>query len=184
MGIASDFLPPLPDSLTGTSVTLKPFTEGDITPDYVAWLNDPEIMRFSNQRFRRHTAETCRDYLASFVDSPNLFLKIVRVSDGRTIGTMTAYAAVPHRTVDLGILVGCRSAWGQGLGRDAWQTLLSWLLGEPGVRKVTGGTMRCNLGMVRIMERCGMTLEAVRPQQELLDGLPQDLVYYGKFPTI
>jgi RimJ/RimL family protein N-acetyltransferase len=41
--------------------------------------------------------------------------------------------------------------------------------------------MRCNAPMVKLMERSGMTLEAVRPQQELLDGVPQDMLYFGKF---
>ena len=78
-------------------------------------------------------------------------------------------------------MVGLRSEWGQGYGQDAWNTLLTWLLDRDCVRKVTAGTMRCNLAMVRLMERSGMSLEAVRPQQELLDGVPQDLLYFGRF---
>jgi RimJ/RimL family protein N-acetyltransferase len=49
------------------------------------------------------------------------------------------------------------------------------------LRKVTGGAMRANVAMVRIMEKSGMTLEAVRGAQELLEGKPQDLLYYAKF---
>ena len=173
---------PLPiEVLAGRRVTLQPFLAADVTPEYVGWLNDPQVVRFSNQRFRRHSLSSCRDYVASFGGSPNRFLKILRQEDGRMVGTMTAYAAVHHGTVDIGLIVGCRSTWGQGVGQDAWNTLLYWLLEIAGVRKVTGGAMRCNLAMVRIMERSGMTLEAVRPGQEMLDGIPQDLVYFGKF---
>jgi hypothetical protein len=32
-----------------------------------------------------------------------------------------------------------------------------------------------------LMERSGMKIEATRIGQELLDGRPQDLVYFGKF---
>ena len=81
----------------------------------------------------------------------------------------------------MGILIGRRQAWGQGLGQDAWSTLMSWFLEEVKVRKATGGTIRSNLAMVRIMENSGMTLEAVRGGQELLEGKPQDLLYYAKF---
>lgn len=94
---------------------------------------------------------------------------------------MTVYVSVPHGTADVGIMVGCRTVWGQGIGSDAWSTMLAWLLETVGVRKVTAGTMRCNLAMVRLMEGSGMVLEAVRPMQELLDGIPQDIVLYGKF---
>lgn len=173
-------LPPI-DAVTGCLVVLRPFLAADVTPEYVSWLNDSQVVRFSNQRFRQHSLSSCLDYVSSFHGAPNRFLKILRQEDGRTVGTMTAYAAVHHGTVDMGIMLGCRSSWGQGIGQDAWNTLLRWLLSAGGVRKVTGGAMRANQAMVRIMERSGMTLEAVRPGQELLDGVPQDLVYFGKF---
>jgi ribosomal-protein-alanine N-acetyltransferase len=172
--------PPIAD-LAGRIVALQPFLVADVTPEYVDWLNDPQVVRFSNQRFRQHSLSSCRDYVSSFNGTTNQFLKILRQIDGRMVGTMTAYAELHHGIVDMGIMVGCRSAWGCGIGQDAWNTMLGWLLNVGGVRKVTAGAMRCNLAMVRIMERSGMSLEAVRPGQEMLDGVPQDLVYFGKF---
>lgn len=176
-------LPPL-DAVAGRLVVLRPFLASDVTNVYVSWLNDPQVVRFSNQRFRQHSLSSCLDYVSSFHGTANRFLKILRQEDGRMVGTMTAYAALHHGTVDMGIMVGCLSAWGQGIGQDAWNTLLHWLLSAGGVRKVTGGAMRSNQAMVRIMERSGMTLEAVRPGQEVLDGVPQDLVYFGKFRDV
>jgi len=172
------------DDLEGDLIVLKPFTFDDITLEYVGWLNDPDVVRFSNQRFRQHSRQSCQTYLDSFTGSANRFLKIVRRRDGLMVGTMTAYVSLHHRTVDMGIMVGCRSVWGHGIGQDAWNTLLYWLLEQEFVRKVTAGTMRCNVAMVHIMERSAMTLEAVRPQQELLNGEAQDIVYYGKFRTV
>lgn len=167
--------------LEGDKTVLTPFAPVDITAEYLSWLNDPEVVKYSNQRFIAHTAESCAKYLDSFAGTGNLFLKILRKSDGAAVGTMTAYYSAPHRTVDVGIMVGNREAWGRGIGQDAWNTLLAWLLAQECVRKLTAGTMRCNGAMVRLMERSGMIHEAVRPQQELFDGVPQDLLYYGKF---
>lgn len=167
--------------LVGEKTVLTPFSSGDITGEYIAWLNDSEVVKYSNQRFRTHTAASCAAYLAGFEDTDNLFVRIARKDDGVFVGTMTAYHAVPHRTVDVGIMVGDRATWGRGIGQDAWNTLLAWLLVQDCVRKITAGTMRCNVAMVRLMERSGMALEAVRPGQELLDGEAQDLLYYGRF---
>jgi len=169
------------DVLPGEKVLLKPFHALDICPEYINWLNDPLVVKYSNQRLRIHTRESCEAYLASFSGTQNRFIKIEQKHDGSFVGTMTAYVSVPHRTVDVGILLGCTTVWGKGVGQDAWNTLLGWLLNQPAVRKVTAGAMRCNEAMVKIMERSGMIFEAVRPQQELLDGIPQDLVYYGIF---
>jgi RimJ/RimL family protein N-acetyltransferase len=167
--------------LKGNRVLLGLFQPSDITPEYLGWLNDPQVVRYSNQRLHQHSAETCKKYLSSFEGTNNWFLKIVDSLDGLTVGTMTAYASAHHGTVDLGILIGRREVWGQGLGQDAWNTLMGWFLEKAKLRKVTGGAMRANVAMVRIMEKSGMNLEAVRGGQELLEGKPQDLLYYAKF---
>ncbi len=41
--------------------------------------------------------------------------------------------------------------------------------------------MARNRGMEKIMQRAAMTLEAVRSEQELLDGEPVDLFIYSIF---
>jgi len=174
-----ELIPPL-EKISGQLVFVAPFTKADITETYIGWLNDPEIVRYSNQRFKKHTFDSCIDYFSSFELTPNRLFKIIKKQDQKMIGTMTAYVSVHHGTADLGLLVE-RSVWGQGIGLDAWQTLMNWLLGLPGVRKVTGGTARGNLAMLQIMKRSGMKLEAVRERQEVFDGQTQDLLYFGKF---
>lgn len=162
--------------LQGRQVTLRTFTESDITPAYLGWLNDRALMRFSNQRFRDHSADSCRAYVAGFAGSPNLFLAIRH--GGELVGTMSCYRSPQHGTADIGLLVG--SGQGRGFGRDAWATLMDYLLAQ-GTRKVTGGTLRCNTAMVRIMEACGMQPDGVRRGQELVDGQPQDILYFARF---
>lgn len=167
--------------LEGQLVELRPFGVADITQTYVSWLNDPEVVRFSNQRFSVHTAESCARYLAGFAGSPNHFLAIVRRDTVETIGTMTAYISPHHGTADVGILVGCKRIWGGGFGLDAWRTLLQWLLGERGLRKVTAGTLACNEPMLRLMLKSGMHLEATRAAQEIVAGAEQDILYFARF---
>lgn len=165
--------------LIGAKVRLDTFVEADLTSAYLGWLNDPEVVRFSNQRFRSHTRESCAAYLESFRGTANDFLSIK--ADGEAIGTMSVYRAVPHRTADVGIMIGDRAYWNGGYGQDAWSTLLDWLLTHGGTRKVTAGTLACNKGMVRLMERSGMTLEGTRKAQELVDGKPIDILLYARF---
>lgn len=167
--------------LSGRKVLLRPFLQSDITPEYISWLNDPEVVRHSNQRFVLHTESSCRAYLDSFRNTPNLFLSVRTLTDNLFIGTMTAYVSLPHGTVDIGILIGQKSMWGSGIGQDAWDTLLNWFIEHRRIRKVTAGALSSNKAMIRIMERSGMRREAIRPKQELLDGEPLDICYYGKF---
>lgn len=94
---------------------------------------------------------------------------------------MTAYVAPPHGTADIGLLIGERDAWGKGYGYEAWQRLMDHLLNDHALRKITGGTVSGNVGMIKIMQRAGMHCEATRRQQEIIDGEIQDIVYFAKF---
>ena len=170
--------------LTTDRLLLRPFQPTDIDTRYLGWLQDPDVTRFSNQRFRRHTLESCFAYEHSFKESQNTFLLLEHRADQVPIGTMTVYRAEMHGTADIGLMVGNKSYWRQGLGLEAWSCVLHALLQEPGLRKVTGGTARPNVGMVKIMEESGMQLEAVRRQQELIEGQPVDLLYYARFAEI
>ena len=162
-------------------ILLSPFQESDITDEYVSWLNDPEVVRFSNQRFRSHSTASCRDYLRSFAGTENLFMAVRLAADRRMIGTITAYVNRHHGTADMGLMIGDRSEWGKGYGLDAWRGLMRQLLEERRMRKVTGGTLDCNTAMKRIMEKSGMYLEAIRARQEIVEGAPHDILYFAIF---
>src|SRR5437879_5515282 len=148
--------------LSGQQVMLRPFTRADITEQYIRWLNDPIVLQFSNQRFVSHDRASCLRYLESFTGTDNLFLNVFRLDNNQAIGTLTAYVSRHHGTADVGIMIGDRSVRGRGYGQDAWNTLINWLIVEVRIRKVTAGTVACNRAMVRLMERSGMKVEAVR----------------------
>lgn len=165
----------------GKSVELRLFTERHITKEYINWLNDPEVVKFSNQRFAKHDEYSSLAFLRSFDETANLFLAIHMLNSGAFVGTMTAYFSIPNQTVDLGLMVGDRSSWGKGVGSDAWSALMNRLLNTGAIRKITGGTLRCNVGMLNIMLKTGMKPDGVRYGHALVEGVPQDILYYSKF---
>jgi RimJ/RimL family protein N-acetyltransferase len=170
---------PLP-LLEGRRVVLRAMRSSDITAQHVAWLSDPLVVKHSNQRFVQHTLDSCLHYLSGFEGSPNLYASARLLHTGQPVGTLTAYRSPHHGTADIGILMGERSLWGQGLGLEAFTLLADWLAVQPGMRKLTCGMLACNLGMVALAQRAGFVREAVRAGQELLDGEPVDLVYFAR----
>ncbi len=160
---------------------LRAMRSSDITPQHVAWLNDPAVVRYSNQRFVQHTLDSSLRYLNSFEGSANLYLSARLHTTDQAVGTLTAYRSPQHGTADIGILLGERSLWGQGLGLEAFALLADALAAEPRLRKLTCGMLACNHGMVAIARRAGFVQEAVRRGQELVDGQPTDLLYFARF---
>jgi RimJ/RimL family protein N-acetyltransferase len=167
--------------ISGNKISLRNFSRPDLTERYVGWLNDPEVVRFSNQRFINHDEKSCLSYLSSFKKTSNLFLAVERIDTGQIIGTLTTYINNNHGTAEVGILIGEKTLWGLGYGQDAWDTLLHWLERQEFVRKIVAGTLRSNQGMIKLFERSEMRQEAIWGAHEILDGKPEDILLYAKF---
>lgn len=163
-------------------LSLRPFTLDFVSERYIGWLNSPEIVRYSEQRFQRHTLESCRDYALSFRDTPHYFWAILaRDETIGHIGNLNAYIEEHHRVADVGILLGERSAWGRGYATEAWLAACDFLLRELGLRKVTAGTLSVNAPMLRLMERAGMLPDGARVRQAVWEGREVDVVQAALF---
>lgn len=173
-----------PEEIPTQRLRLVPFSSEHLTPRYISWLNDQEVMKFSEHRHETNTLATGRAYWQSFQGTNN-FLWAIEARDSTLghIGTMTAYLDIINEVADMGIMIGNRLAWGKGYGLESWQALGRWLLEEAGVRKITAGTMADNKAMLAIMNKAGMVPDGVRKAQVLLDGQPVDIVYSALFKT-
>lgn len=163
-------------------LTLVAFTDEHLTERYVGWLNDPEVVRYSEQRHRRHTLSSCREFVASFADGPSHLWAIVEKEQGLGhIGNINSAVDAPNSTADVAIVIGDRRAWGRGLGSEAWMAVVDYLVGPGGMRKVTAGAMAENKAMLKIMGKAGMAEEGRRRGQALRDGRAVDVVLTARF---
>ena len=144
---------------------------------YLKWLCDEQVVKYSEQRHKKHTPETQREYLKSF-DGPLKIWEIKR--NAKPIGTITVDWDIPNSIANIGIMIGETLVWGQGYGAEAWDAVCKYLF-EEGVRKVEAGCMASNRRMRSTLERCGFEHEATIPNYFLFNGKPEDMTYYGKY---
>jgi len=161
-------------------LNLLPFDRArHLTPTYVSWLNDPDVVRYSEQRHKSHTIESCAEFVARFRQSPSRLWAIEQKSDNQHIGNIHADIDPNNGIADVAILIGAREIWGQGYGLEAWDGVLGWLKAQENIRKIVAGCMRSNTAMHSIMRKSGMVDDGQRPDHYLLDGNPEDLIFYA-----
>tara|TARA_R110002074_G_scaffold165031_1_gene324989 strand:- start:1012 stop:2694 length:1683 start_codon:yes stop_codon:yes gene_type:complete len=171
-------LPYMPPVLETSRLVLQPFPDDLLTDTYVGWLNDPDVVRFSEQRHMTHTLESCRDFIASFTGTPHGLWAIRDKTRGLChIGNISTEVDSQTATGDIRILIGDRAAWGTGLGAEAWMAVMAHLFDDLGLAKVTAGTLAGNTGMLKIMEKSGMRETHRRPGPTPIDGRVMDMIY-------
>ena len=169
-------------TLESARLRLVGFGPQHLTVRYVAWLNDREVVRYSEQRFRRHTMESCAAYVRSFGNTPHYLWAIeAHTPPLGHIGNLNAFVDERNRGADLGILIGEKGAWRQGLGREAWTAACAFLLRGARMRKVTAGTLASNAAMVAIMRAAGMAEDGRRVRHVVFEGKEVDVVHAALF---
>lgn len=175
--------------LYSTRLILYPYTPMLVTPEHVDWLNNRDLMQYSEQRLRPpHTMVTQMAYAKDV--NPNRHVWLIRYSrleietipsGGKDIGTISAYVDEHNRTANLGILLGSREHHGMGLAAESWCAVIEWLFTEGDIHKVACGTRDDNYPMRRLATTTGMTLEAEIPGHFKVGDTWRGLVLYGRF---
>lgn len=163
---------------------LVPFQERHLSEQYLSWLNDRELMRYSEQRHQRHSLASCRDYWQSFINTPNYFWAIEETESGLDhIGNINAYVNEPNRVADIGILIGEKTAHHRGYALEAWLGVCRYLFEHVKIRKISAGTLAANVAMRSVMARAGMVADGVRKRHYLVDGTETDLIHMALFSS-
>jgi RimJ/RimL family protein N-acetyltransferase len=150
------------------------------TSDQLRWLNDPEVVRFSEQRHKHHTQFSQMTYINSFEDGSHIW-RICRLDTGAHIGNLTATYDRHNEIADVGILIGEAEMWGRGYGAEAWNAACNWLLDGGGVRKLEAGCMRTNAAMLKIIRGSHFRQEGELANHFLQGGNPVSAVLFGRF---
>ncbi len=152
------------------------YRAGLVTDTHVAWLNDPEVVKYSEQRHYRHTLESQHAYLNDFPHDSHIWLiKLVENDAIYHIGTITAYVDAPNKVANIGILIGQKGLWGRGYGHEAWSEVMVWLFAN-GIRKVECGCMSSNDKMINLAQRAGLDGEGCIPKHFINSD---DLLLFG-----
>jgi len=160
------------------SITLEPFDTTEKNFATVAeWLNDPEVVQYSEHRHLTHSSITQINYHREMIANGSAYFAIC---DPDMIGTISARMDQPNKVAQVGILIGDKTKWGKDYGFQAWKAMGDWLF-EGGIRKIEAGCMATNYGMISVFLKYGMLFEAYIPGHFLVGEEEVAEVRYGKF---
>ncbi len=153
--------------IEGQNVALRPVTDADVTDEYVAWMNDPEVGVFLETRFTSHSADDVRRYVKTQNEAAAAeFLAIIRRADRRHVGNLRIGAIDRHHhTATIALVIGDKSAWGQGLGSEAIALATTHAFWALGVRKLTARCYSTNVASIRAFEKAGWRHEGRQVSQ-------------------
>ena len=164
--------------MSEAQVRLRPITEADL-PDYVEWLNDPEVTQFTQLESGSATLEGEREWFAS-VNSPDSTARNWAIeADGRHIGNCALHLHESGEMAGFGIIIGDKTQWSKGYGSAALREVLRIGFEEMNLQRIHLTALAPNTRAVRCYEKCGFRHEGLRRRHFLKRGKWLDVVCMG-----
>ena len=152
-------------------IVLRPLLPEHVTAAYVGWLNDLEVIRFTEVDLGE-TADSTVRYVEEAMANPTVAMwRIVELAGGRHIGNIRLSGINRrHRHAEVALIIGNKDHWGRGVATVAIVLASRYGFIELCLHKLTAGIYEGNIGSYRAFEKAGYHLEATLKEHVLIEG--------------
>lgn len=163
-----------PPFLVGPRVQLAPLGEADISRDYLAWLNNTEVLRYRTPKAFPTTMRELKRWVYELPHRGDLVLRIRLRRGGRHIGNIALNSIQwIHGSAELAIMIGARDVWGRGFASEAIALVARHAFECMGLHRVWSES--ANPAFIRAVARLGWRKEGHKREALLVDGRHVDV---------
>ncbi len=165
----------------GSLVRLRAIEIDDDLPVLHRWFNDAEVTYYLASRYPR-SRDTIRELTASWgpMSLGSARFLVERRDSGDPVGLVALRDAAPeNREAELDLLIGERSAWGQGFGTDTVRTTCRFGFEEMGLHRIQLFVFADHAAAIKVYERVGFVHEGVIRRTLYKRGAWHDLAFMG-----
>ncbi len=139
--------------INGSCYYLKILTVADITKTYVEWLNDDEIMRFTEQNNSNHTFETVERFVDDCYKSNNTYLFGMFTFEDAHFGNIKLGPInLQENEADISYVIGNKEMWGKGLATEIISQIVDFAFNSINLRRIYAGTYTRNIGSLKALK--------------------------------
>ncbi len=151
---------------------------------YCKWLNDPVCRKYMRFQVPK-TIEEVKQFLVPQKGVKEIIiLDIYHKADKKVIGHIgLMFINWFNRNANIFYLIGEREYWGCGLASKAINTMLNYGFEELNLHKIYAQVMDPNIASIRVLDKCGFTLEGTFKEEYYIDGVYHDLQRYRLLKT-
>lgn len=165
-------------NLAGDLVSLGPLRR-DWLPVYQHWLNDFEMLKLVDRRFRPHSSEWITGWYERHASGSGetLIFTIIENGTQRPVGNIALQEVdYRNRTAELGIYIGDVASRGRGFGSEATRLLVNFAFRVLGLQNVMLRVYEYNETAIRVYEKAGFREFGRRHQSQFMDGRFWDVI--------
>ncbi|MAF95082.1 MAG: GNAT family N-acetyltransferase [Rhodospirillaceae bacterium] len=167
--------------LIGERIYLRPLKEDDVHGPYLTWFNDPEVCRWNRHHIFPYTIDEGLAYIRKLKGNQRkLVLALVCNNKEMHIGNIALDKIdITSRSAEFTILIGDRSYWGKGYGKEAARLICDHAFLRMNIHRIGCGMIEGNVAMMKLATHLGMVQEGRRREAFFNQGRYFDIIEYG-----
>lgn len=157
--------------ITGERIFLRKLALSDITDRYLSWMNDYEVVKYTESRHINHTKKSLTDFILSIDHSSNYFFAIIDKYSEKHIGNIKiGNINSIHKFAEVGLIIGDKKFWNRGIATEAISLCVNFSFEELELHRLSAGVYEPNIGSMRAFEKAGFVKESCEKEKYIFEG--------------
>mgnify|MGYP001625617449 FL=1 len=147
------------------------------------WKNDENIYKYLGGGFKPISLSQQRKWIDKLVENTSENQRyIIKVNENVKVGFVGLYnISLVHRTCSLGLYIGEKEYWGQGIAKKAYLALEKYAKQYLNIRKIHLEVVEGNENAVKLYKKLGFKICGSLEQERYIDGKYENLLIMDKF---
>ena len=155
---------------------LKP---DDVSNEYVNWFLSQEVIRYSDNQYRKFSIESQKHYVTSCFNDENIALYGI-FDDKKHIGNICLTGLKSfHFNAEISYLIGDLSYWGKGVATLAVGSIIEHARNRYNLNRLSAGVSSKNIASQKVLINSNFLLEGIRKKHLYFNNEWQDQHLYG-----
>ena len=155
----------------------------DISKKYQNWLNDFEVQRYTEQKYKKHSLADVRNFVREKNKSKNEFLYGIFLKKNNLNTHIGNIKLGPinftHKSAQISYFIGEKELWGNGYTTLAIKEIIK-IAKKKGVKKLKAGLYKLNIGSEKVLIKNGFKIEGKFKSEIIYKGKRFNLHWFGK----
>ena len=155
----------------------------DISNKYQNWMNDFEVHKYTEQKYKKHSLADIRNFVREKNKSKNEFLYGIFLKKNNLNIHIGNIKLGPinfiHKYAEISYFIGEKELWGKGYTALAIKEIIK-IAKKKGIKKLKAGLYEMNIGSKKVLIKNGFKIEGKFKSEIIYKGKRFILYWFGK----
>ena len=142
-------------------VQLRILQEKDVTDKYVNWMNDYEVVKFTEQHSFTHSKEMVNEFVTKKFNSEYDFLFGIYFNNNHIGNIKLGPINTNNLVSDISYFIGDKKLWGKGIASKALMSVIHFAFNTLKLEKINAGYYQEAVASEKLLSKCGFKFESI-----------------------